>query len=116
VLGNLYTYSKAMVLPSFYEGFGMTLLEAMKCGCPVISSDRGALPEIAGNAAEYFSPSDIEHIRNTIEGVIFSEEKTLRLRRAGLERVRSFTWGKCAEETLGVYSHLLSQGALTDDY
>ena len=107
VLGNLYANAVALVCPSLYEGFGMPLLEAMSYRCPVICSNRSSLPEVAGDAAEYFDPYDYENIMNTIENVVYSNEKSKNLIARGLVRRNRFSWEECAKNTLLVYLSLL---------
>jgi glycosyltransferase involved in cell wall biosynthesis len=106
VLASLYTQAAALVYPSLYEGFGMPLLEAMACGCPVVCSNTASLPEIAGDAAELCDPSDPAHIAAAIENVL-SPARATELRRLGAARVKEFTWEKCARETREVYRSLL---------
>ncbi|MDD5291455.1 MAG: glycosyltransferase family 1 protein [Patescibacteria group bacterium] len=99
----LYSQALAYVFPSFYEGFGLPPLEAMACGCPVISSNKSSLPEILGQAAIYFNPEDEGEMIKQIEKII--EDKNLRqeLVKKGYEQVKKYSWEKCAKETLGVY-------------
>jgi glycosyltransferase involved in cell wall biosynthesis len=107
LLKNLYSYASAMVYPSRYEGFGLPILEAMKCGCPVICSNTMALTEIAGNAAEFFSAEDVEEISNVIENVVHSETKRNEMIKNGYDRAKQFSWDKCASKTFGIYSGLV---------
>jgi glycosyltransferase involved in cell wall biosynthesis len=87
-LPGLYAGAAAFVLPSLYEGFGLTALEAMACGVPVVASDRGALPEVLGDAALLVDPLDQTAIAEAVERAMGSG----RLARAGVERARRFTW------------------------
>lgn len=103
-----YRHALALVYPSLYEGFGLPLLEAMRWGCPVASSDRSALPEVAAHAASYFDPESVEAIQTTLETLVFSESERARLRALGLERIQQFSWTRCAENTLAIYRHLVS--------
>lgn len=88
------------VFPSLFEGFGIPVLEAMACGCPVICSNTTSLPEVTGEAALMFDPLKIEEIVARMEQVLFNPEVSDSLRIKGLERVKQFSWKKCAEETL----------------
>ncbi|MFQ5749094.1 MAG: glycosyltransferase family 4 protein [Planctomycetota bacterium] len=99
--------ARALVLPSRFEGFGMPVLEAMAAGVPVLHSDRGALPEVAGGAGRSFDPDDVEGLAELLGRI--DEDDTLweDLRRAGLERSRPFTWERCARETLAAYQRAL---------
>jgi glycosyltransferase involved in cell wall biosynthesis len=104
----LYNGAKAFVLPSLYEGFGMGILEAMACACPVVTSDRSAMPEIAGSAAVLVDPTDIHAIREGIEHALSDSERE-RLIRSGLERAAAFTWERTARETLAVIQEALDE-------
>jgi len=106
VLANFYTYASAFVCPSLYEGFGIPLLEAMSLRCPVVCSNVSSIPEIAGNAAEYFDPNDIDHIKFSIESVVNSPEKSSTLIALGLERIKDFSWENCAKQTQSIYTSL----------
>jgi glycosyltransferase involved in cell wall biosynthesis len=95
--------AKAMVTPSRYEGFGMPLIEAMAAGTVVLSSNRGALPEVGGDAAQFFDPDDIDGLAQLllrIEGDLALGEN---LRARGLQRAADFSWTKCAQQTLAAY-------------
>ncbi|MDD5071614.1 MAG: glycosyltransferase family 1 protein [Patescibacteria group bacterium] len=102
-----YSQALAYIFPSFYEGFGLPPLEAMACGCPVISSDKSSLPEVLGQAAIYFNPEDEKEMVRKVEEVI--EDKNLRedLVKRGYEQVKKYSWEKCARETLRVYKEVL---------
>jgi glycosyltransferase involved in cell wall biosynthesis len=98
--------AQALVLPSFYEGFGFPPLEAMACGCPAIVSDRASLPEVCGDAALYCNPDDVEDIAARMLEVAGNEALRAQLREKGLARAREFTWDRCARETLAVIERL----------
>ncbi len=107
-LAVYYRHAIAHVCTSLYEGFGLTILEAMGCGCPVVSSDRASLPEVGGDAALYFDPENVEQIRAVLEETL-SKESTLQLaRQRGLQREKQFNWDICAAETVKVYEKLES--------
>jgi glycosyltransferase involved in cell wall biosynthesis len=108
-LVSLYHQATAFVYPSLYEGFGLPPLEAMASSCPVISSNTSSMPEVIGNAAEYFSPTSIEDIGRAIESVVYSSARMEELKQMGLERVQLFSWDKCALETLDVYKKIVDQ-------
>lgn len=95
------------VYPSLYEGFGLPVLEAMACGTPVICSRAASLPEVAGDAAEFFDPASSEDLAATIERVLGSAELRAALRRKGLERASKFSWDECGRRHCQVYRDLL---------
>jgi glycosyltransferase involved in cell wall biosynthesis len=100
-IATFYQAADVLVYPSFNETFGLPILEAMACGCPVITSDVSAMPEIAGAAALLCDPRDPMSIAKAIGEAIASEQD--RLRDAGLRRAAQFTWGTTAAQTLDVY-------------
>ena len=97
-------YKKAICLmfPSLYEGFGLPILEAMSCGTPVITSDTSSMPEVAGDAALLVNPYDISAIADAMNNLMSDKQLRERLIYRGLERVKQFSWKKCAEQTLEV--------------
>ena len=98
--------AEALVLPSFYEGFGLPPLEAMACGCPAIVSRRASLPEVCGDAALYCDPDDAGDIAARMLEVATSRSARAGLRERGLAHARRFSWDKCARETLAVIERL----------
>ncbi len=102
-LKPLFKNAEFFVMPSLYEGFGVTVLEAFASGTPAIVSNVSSLPEIAGEAAYFINPLDTKNIAETF--LKFSQDENLReeYRRKGLERAKNFSWEKCARETLEVY-------------
>ena len=102
-LAFLYSKAKLFVFPSLYEGFGIPILEAFNCGCPVALSNTSCFPEVAGNAAVYFDPTDEKSILNAVESVIYDEKKANSLRKKGFEQAKNFSWEKTAKETKKVY-------------
>jgi glycosyltransferase involved in cell wall biosynthesis len=98
----LYNLAHAFVFPSLYEGFGIPLLEAMACGCPILSSTAGAIPEIAEDAAVLVDPYDVDAIANGIVKIATDAKCRSSLQQRGFRRVEQFSWAKCARETLGV--------------
>jgi glycosyltransferase involved in cell wall biosynthesis len=107
LLESLYTHATLFVYPSLYEGFGLPLLEAMRCGCPVISSSSSSMPEIGGDAALYFDPNDPEELRVIIESVASSDTHREDMREHGYTREKLFSWDVCAEKTANLYSDLV---------
>jgi glycosyltransferase involved in cell wall biosynthesis len=107
LLGRYYSSASAFVYPSLYEGFGIPPLEAMAHNCPVVSSNTSSMPEVIGDAAEFFNPLETDDIRQSIESVVYSNEQAMLLRRLGSVQVNKFSWSKCASETLNVYKSAL---------
>ena len=101
-----YACASVFAYPSLYEGFGLPPLEAMAMGCPVACTDRSSVPEVVGGAAALFDPSSVDSIRSALEGVLESPGRGEALRLLGDERVKLFTWDRCAEQTLQVYRHV----------
>jgi len=99
----LYRNATAFVFPSLYEGFGLPILEAMSAGTPVITSDRGAMAEVAGNAALVVDPENSEELADAIDRLTTGEELRARLATEGRSRATEFTWERAAEETMQVY-------------
>jgi glycosyltransferase involved in cell wall biosynthesis len=106
-LPDLYRAADVFVYPSLYEGFGMPPIEAMACGCPVISSTRGSLGEIIGDAAAIIDPEDIHSMANELGAFAQDAELRNRYRAAGLLQAAKFNWAKTAQQTLRVYESLL---------
>ncbi|MGO2511163.1 glycosyltransferase family 4 protein [Marinomonas polaris] len=106
-LAGLYGRAAAFVYPSLYEGFGLPPLEAMASGCPVVTSNTSSMPEVVRDAGVYFNPNEIEDMKFAIERVVFSPSVRSDLVLAGFENIKSFSWNKCAAETLTVYKKVL---------
>lgn len=106
VLGTLYTQASAFVFPSHYEGFGIPPLEAMSHDCPVVCSNTSSIPEVVGDAGEYFDPADTDSMRMAIERVVTSDSHQKWLIMNGRERLKNFSWDRCAAETLTIYKTL----------
>ena len=102
-LPALYSGALCFVYPSYFEGFGLPPLEAMKCGTPVIVGNRTSVPEVVGDAAVLFDPFDVPDIASMIKKVISDNALQATLRTRGLERAKRFDWQRTARETLEVY-------------
>jgi glycosyltransferase involved in cell wall biosynthesis len=100
---RLYNESRLFILPSFYEGFGIPILEAQACGCPVITSTAASLPEVAGDAAQYCDPADPTSIARAIEKVYTSESLQHELSLRGIENAKQFSWKICATRYSELY-------------
>jgi len=107
ILAKLYTNARLFIYPSLYEGFGLPPLEAMSFGCPVVCSNTSSIPEVVGDAGEYFDPKEPSSIRLALEKVALSDDKCNELAAAGYRRLSCFSWEKCANETLSIYRALL---------
>ncbi|MBU1166852.1 glycosyltransferase family 4 protein [Patescibacteria group bacterium] len=105
-LSSLYENAFIYVFPSYYEGFGLPPLEAMSYGLPVISSNTTSMPEILGDAAEYFDPQHVDQIAKKISEVAKNKELREKMIHKGLERVKLYSWKSCAEETLDCYQQV----------
>ena len=105
----LYENTEAYVFPSESEGFGLSGLEAMAHGAPVVSSNATALPEVYGDAAEYFDPLDVEDMAKKINKVLTNPERRKKLISAGKQRASKYSWEKMAEQTLAEYKLLLKE-------
>ncbi|GIW07272.1 MAG: glycosyl transferase family 1 [Dehalococcoidia bacterium] len=106
-LVHLYNGASLLVFPSFYEGFGFPVLEAMACGVPVVSSNAGSLAEVTGEGGLQVDPRDEAALACAIDAVLSSPTLASELRRRGFAHVARFSWERCAEETLAVYRRVL---------
>ena len=106
-LPSWYRAAGALVFPSLYEGFGMPPLEAMACGCPVLSSRRGALAETVGDAAALLEPEDVGQMQEQLTRAAGDPAWRAELSAAGLARARSFDWRSTAGATLAIYERAL---------
>ena len=98
---ELYKNADLFILPSFYEGFGLPVLEAMSYGVPVICSNVSSLPEAAGNAALLIDPNNPEEIAEAMKKVFSDDDLREKMIEKGFENVKKFSWEKCARETMG---------------
>jgi glycosyltransferase involved in cell wall biosynthesis len=102
-LVRLYNEAVGFISPSLYEGFGLPLLEAMSCGCPVLASDIPASREVCGHAALYFDPNDTDAIRQAIVHFLtLSDEDRQALQTAGLENAKRFSWTDAAQAIINL--------------
>lgn len=105
-LPSLYNVADLFVFPSFYEGFGLPVLEAMACGTPVITSTTSSLPEVVGDAGIMVDPHDVDGLAKAMHEVVTNEGLRQDMIKRGLERAKMFSWEKTAEETLRVYEEI----------
>lgn len=108
-LYHAYKNARAFIFPSLYEGFGIPIIEAFVAQCPVILSESSCFPEIAGDAAVYFEPTDEGSIMNSIKRVLCDPELQTELKAKGFERAKLFTWKETARQTLNIYKGVLGE-------
>ncbi len=108
-LPYLYKNALCFVLPSLYEGFGLPVLEAMKNGCPVLTSNVSSLPEAGGEAALYFDPTNVNEIAEKINKVINNKDLREEMVKKGFLQVKKFSWEKTARETLKVLEEVANK-------
>ncbi|OGI26746.1 MAG: hypothetical protein A2359_03680 [Candidatus Moranbacteria bacterium RIFOXYB1_FULL_43_19] len=102
-LKPLYCHAEFFVMPSLYEGFGQTIVEAMACGAPCLVSRVASIPEVAGDAALYVDPHDTEGIGKAMERLAGDRDLRFELAKKGRQQAKKFSWSKCARETLEIY-------------
>ncbi|MET0658785.1 MAG: glycosyltransferase family 1 protein [Steroidobacteraceae bacterium] len=105
-LPALYQCAAALLLPSLYESVGLPILEAMACGCPVVTADRYGTKELAEGAAVLVNPDSVDDIATGIRRVLTDKELRMRVIEAGRERAQNFTWERTAQHTLRVLESL----------
>lgn len=105
----LYNLAELFIYPSLYEGFGLPPLEAMACGCPVITSNTSSLPEVVGDAGIMVNPYNVEEIARAIDLVLSNENLRKEMIEKGLKQAQKFSWRKTAEETLKVYEEVYKE-------
>jgi glycosyltransferase involved in cell wall biosynthesis len=105
-LAGLYSGAVCFVYPSYFEGFGLPVVEAMQCGAPVIAGNRTSLPEIVGEAGLLFDPYDTQALVSALKHVLDDEEYRASLRAKSLAKAKQFNWRTTAELTLGVYEQV----------
>ena len=106
-----YRAAEVFVYPSSFEGFGMPPIEAMACGCPVISSTRGSLGEVVGDAAATIDPDDVNSLKREMVRLATDEAARDRWREAGLRRAQCFNWDKTAAATMNVFTRAKASGS-----
>jgi glycosyltransferase involved in cell wall biosynthesis len=107
-LPALYAAATALVFPSLFEGFGLPVLEAMACGCPVICANTTSLPELAGEAALAVNPLDVAQMAEAIYNILNSVSLQRELRQKGLAQVKNFSWTRTAQQTVEVYDRAVN--------
>jgi glycosyltransferase involved in cell wall biosynthesis len=104
VLSQFFSACDFFVFPSLYEGFGLPVLEAMKCGAPLLISRSSSLPEVAGDCAHYFDPAESDSLVSAFLDAYENSQKVDVLRKRGLERAKRFSWRAAAERIQMLYS------------
>ncbi len=107
----LYNMADVLLHPSLYEGFGLTVLEAMRCGTPVVTTDTSSLPEVAGKAAFTVPPLNVEQMADTVYNVLVNEELRKGMVEEGFRQEAKFSWERAARETLDVYREVHGEKA-----
>ena len=102
-LNALYSGAVCFVYPSYFEGFGLPILEAMKCGTPVVAGNRTSIPEVTGEAALLFDPFDVHSLVEALKQVLNDSEYRATLSAKGLQRANEFSWQRAARLTLAAY-------------
>ena len=103
----LYTKALCLAFPSLYEGFGLPVLEAMSCGCPVLTANVSSLPEVAGHAALLVDPLDVKEIARGLGEMVSNPQLRQDLIKKGFAQVKKFSWVKAAQQTLAVYQKVV---------
>lgn len=106
---DIYRRADVLLMPSLYEGFGLPVLEAMACGVPVVTSERGSLPEVAGDAALYVDPENHESISAGTEIILKDIPLRNKMIHLGLQQAAKFSWQRTAIETVNVYQRIPAQ-------
>ena len=110
-LATLYSAADCFAFTSLYEGFGLTPLEAMACGAPVVCSDTTSLPEVVGDAALLVDPHDTRALSAAMAQILTSTETAQKLRAWGIARAGQFTWERVARQTLDVYEETFQRAS-----
>lgn len=105
-LPGIYKKADLFILPSLYEGFGLVLLEALACGTPVVASRISSIPEVVGDAGEFFDPYNEDNMYDVCRDVLSDFELRKKMRILGISRARQFSWRRMTEETLKVYEEV----------
>lgn len=109
-LVRLYSSAVAFLFPSLDEGFGLPIIEAMQCGCPVITSNISCMPEVAGDAAILVDPYSVDDILSAMKDMASNPVRRDELRQKGFDRAKLFSWENTAHRTMDIYRSVLDSG------
>jgi glycosyltransferase involved in cell wall biosynthesis len=112
-LPAIYRLADLFAFPSLYEGFGIPLVEAMACGCPILTANTCAPPEVVDGAAYLVDPLDVSAIAEGLRALLVNSELRERMVLRGLERAKDFSWEQCASQVLAVFEHVASSRPAT---
>ncbi len=112
-LAVMYHRARCFIYPSEYEGFGLPILEAYECGAPVLCAHASCFPEVAGDAALFFDPTDVSDITQKLERLCYDESQRADYLARGRARIQQFSWRRCAEETFACYNKALESSFQT---
>ena len=101
--------AQSLVFASLYEGFGLPVLEAMACGCPVITSRTTSIPEVGGDSVLYIDPYNVDDIAQKMYQILTKVELRESLRQKGIKRSQLFSWDKTAKNILDIFSNCLDR-------
>jgi len=107
LLSSLYSNAVAFLYPSLYEGFGLPILEAMQCGCPVITSNTSSMPEIVEDSGILINPYNVDEITDAIKELCMNSSLNERLSTESIQKALNFSWDRCAYETINCYKAIL---------
>ncbi len=105
----IYAGARVFIYPSFYEGFGLPVLEAMASGVPVVAANSTSIPEVAGDCALLVEPNDIGELADAVQQSLDDEDWRERAARCGIARAAELTWTACASKTVEVYREVMSR-------
>ena len=108
-IARLFRHAQLFIMPSLYEGFGLTVIEAMACGCAIVTSNAGSLPEVAGEGAQLFDPVDVTGMATALARLLSDPAEQTKWRDRALRRAADFSWQKTAEQTIEVYYQTIKQ-------
>lgn len=106
-LASLYANAIALIYPSKYEGFGIPIIEAFSCGCPVLASNSSSLPEVGGNAAKYFNPEDLQALVSLLKELQRNNILRKEMSQLGFRRAKEFSWEQTGKATLDIYKKIV---------